>query len=345
MRLTRRRWLAAGTFFAAIVLAFGALAVDEALHYSHAPARIDVQATPIDAFDPRDESKTRFGQLEFRGGLVLTSSDQAFGGISALYMEPDGSHFLSLTDNGSWLRGRIVYRDSRPAGIADAEMAPMLGPDGKPLAERRWFDAESLAQGNDGKFYVGIERVEKIVRFDYRRDGLRARGQPISVPDDFKTFKFNKSLECLSAPPKGAPHAGELIAITERSLDDAGNHRAYTLNGTHVERFTVKRSDEFDVSDCTILPPADLLLLERRYSPLRGVAIRIRRLHLSDIKEGALVDGAPLIVADLGYQIDNMEGIAVHRNAQGETIITLVSDDDFSAIQRNLLLQFALLGG
>ena len=65
-------------------------------------------------------------------------------------------------------------------------------------------------------------------------------------------------------------------------------------------------------------------------------------MHLADIKEGALVDGAPLIVADLGYQIDNMEGIAVHRNAQGETIITLVSDDNFSAIQRNLLLQFTL---
>ncbi len=49
-------------------------------------------------------------------------------------------------------------------------------------------------------------------------------------------------------------------------------------------------------------------------------------------------------MADLGYQIDNMEGIAVHRNAHGETIITLVSDDNFSAIQRNLLLQFALVG-
>ena len=47
---------------------------------------------------------------------------------------------------------------------------------------------------------------------------------------------------------------------------------------------------------------------------------------------------------DLAYQIDNMEGIAVHRNAAGETIITLVSDDNFSAIQRNLLLQFALVG-
>jgi len=344
VRITRRRFIAAGTLVAALALLVGSFAIAEAPRYAHAPTRIAIQATPIASFDTRDSAKTRFGQLEFRGGLVLTSNDQAFGGISALHVEPDGAHFLSVTDKGSWLRGRIVYRDGHPSGIADAEMAPMLGPDGRPLAARGWYDTESLAQGNDGLFYVGIERVEKIVRFDYRRDGLRARAQPIAVPDDFKTFTFNKSLECLTAPPKGAPLAGSLIAITERSLDAAGNHRSYVIKGGQFTRFTVMRSDDFDVSDCAILPPADILLLERRYSPLRGVAIRIRKLHLSDIKEGALIDGPALFYADLGYQIDNMEGIGVHRNAQGETILTLVSDDNFSAIQRNLLLQFALVG-
>jgi hypothetical protein len=39
-----------------------------------------------------------------------------------------------------------------------------------------------------------------------------------------------------------------------------------------------------------------------------------------------------------------MEGIAVHSAASGETIVTLVSDDNFSVIQRNLLLQFAIVG-
>jgi hypothetical protein len=51
-----------------------------------------------------------------------------------------------------------------------------------------------------------------------------------------------------------------------------------------------------------------------------------------------------MIEADLAYQIDNMEGIAVHRDAHGETIISLVSDDNFSVIERNLLLQFAIVG-
>jgi hypothetical protein len=173
---------------------------------------------------------------------------------------------------------------------------------------------------------------------------LTARGQPIPVPSDFKTFKYNKSLECLAAPAQGAPLSGKLIVVTERSLDAAGNHRAFLLDGDKVERFTVKRSDDFDVSDCTVLPPNDLLLLERSFSPLRGVAMRIRRIPLASLKEGALADGPALITADMGYQIDNMEGIGLHRTSDGETVLTLVSDDNFSFVQRNLLLQFVIVG-
>ena len=336
-----RRWLIAGALIAA--LAAGSFALADALRYANAPTRIDIDATPIASFDNRDPLQIRFGDLEFRGGLVLTSKNPAFGGISAIRVEPDGEHFLSITDKGSWLRGRIVYQDGRLAGITDAEMAPILGADGKPLATHGWYDVESLTE-RDGMLYIGIERVEQIVRFDYRRDGLRARGQPIAVPPDFKTFTFNKSLECLAAPPQGSPLANELIAITERSLDSAGNLRSFLLGSDGVTRFSVKRTDDFDVTDCTVLPPADLLVLERRYSPARGVAMRIRRVPLAEIKAGALVDGRSMIEADLGYQIDNMEGIGVHRTARGETILTLVSDDNFSIIQRNLLLQFAIVG-
>jgi hypothetical protein len=340
----RSRWLAAGTLVTAFVAVITSFGLAAAQRYIHAAAHIEIDATPIDSFDARDASRVRFGQLEFRGGLELTSNEPAFGGISALSMEPDGAHFLAVTDQGSWLRGRIVYRDGRPAGIADAEMAPILGADGHPLAARRWHDSESLTRGADGMVYVGIERVEKIVRFDLRRDGLAARGQPIAVPDDFKTFTHNKSLECLAAPPKGAPLAGSLIAVTEHSLDADGNHRSFVLRGKQVTRFSVKRSEGFDVSDCAILAGSDLLLLERRVGPLISAAIRIRKIPLAAITDGALVDGQPLFEADLGYQIDNMEGLGVHRNAQGETILTLVSDDNFSPIQRNLLLQFALVG-
>jgi len=342
VKLPRRVFIAGG-LFAALAAAVVTFAIADVLRYAAAPVHIEVDARPIASFDNRDPSRTRFGALEFRGGLVLASNNPAFGGISSLSVEPDGNRFIAATDRGSWLRARIVYRDGRPTGVADAELAPILGADGKPLAARGWFDAESLAE-HDGALYVGFERVEQIVRFDYRRDGLLARGRAIDVPPDFKTFTYNKSLECVAIPPRGSPLAGQLIAVTEHSLDSSGNLRSFVLDGQDVMRFSVKRSDDFDVSDCTILPPADLLLLDRRISVTTGIAIRIRRIPLASIKEGAVVDGRILVEADLAYQIDNMEGIAVHRNARGETIITLVSDDNFSVIERSLLLQFAVVG-
>lgn len=341
--LTRRNL--AGTLLAALVFVIGSFAVAEALRYAAEPTPVEVAATPITSFDNRDPSKTRFGSLEFIGGLALTSSYQPFGGISALHMEPDGAHFVAITDKGSWLRGRIVYKDGKPDGIADTEMAPILGADGKALAAHKWYDTESLTESG-GYFYIGIERVNRIVRFNFRRDGFAARGEEIAVPPDFKTFSYNKSLECLASPPKGSPLAGRLIVVTEHSLDKNGNHRSFVLGsagGKQVTRFSVKRIGDFDVSDCTILPPGDLLLLERSYSFAKGVATRIRRIPLSTIKEGALLDGPALIEADLAFQVDNMEGIGVHHDAQGRTILTLVSDDNFSALQRNLLLQFRLV--
>jgi hypothetical protein len=343
LRRARRRLLAAGTFLAALLFIVGSLAIAQTRRYADKLTGISILASPIEVFDNRDPTQIRFGQLEFRGGLVLASKYGAFGGISAIHLGAQGTRLLGVTDNGSWLRGRIVYRAGRPAGIADAEMAPLLGHDDKSLAAHGWYDSESLTE-SDGQFYVGIERVQEIVRFDVGRDGLAARGEPIAVPADFKTLTRTKSLKCLAAAPKGSAQAGALIAVTERSLDAAGNLRSYVIKGDHVTRFTVKRSGEFDVTDCAILPPADLLLLERRYSLATGLGMRIRRIPLGAIKSGAVVDGYPLIEADLAYQIDNMEGMAVHRNARGETVITLVSDDNFSPIQRNLLLQFALVG-
>ena len=155
MTLLRRRRLIAGTLLAALALVIGSFALAETLRTISAPTRITIQATPITAFDDREPSQTRFGALEFRGGLALTSSFEAFGGISDLHVEPDGSHFIAATDKGFWLRGRIVYHDGKPAGIADAEMAPILGADGKPLAARGWYDVESLT-AIDGLLYVGI---------------------------------------------------------------------------------------------------------------------------------------------------------------------------------------------
>jgi hypothetical protein len=102
------------------------------------------------------------------------------------------------------------------------------------------------------------------------------------------------------------------------------------------------RSSDFDVTAAALTPAGDLLVLERRFTLLSGPAMRIRKIALADIKPGATVDGPALIEADRSFQIDNMEALAVHRNTAGDTIITLVSDDNFNPLQRTILLRFAL---
>ena len=311
------------------------------LRQPEAPVGIEIRAKPVAAFQPGDPARTRFGALVFRGGIELTSSYPDFGGISAIRVQRDGARFIAVSDKGHWLRGRIDYDGTRPVGISDAEMAPVLGPDGRPLAARGWYDTESLAE-DGGTVWLGIERVHRIVRFDIGRSGLLARGQPIAVPRDVARLTSNKGLECLDHVPRGSPLGGTLIAISERGLDAAGNIKGWLVGGQSPGEFAVKRIGDFDISDCAVTPGGDILLLERSFSRLRGVGLRIRRVALTDIKPGATVDGPALIEADMSYQIDNMEGISWHRATDGSLVLTLISDDNFSMFQRTLLLQFTL---
>lgn len=332
---------------AALALAFGLLATAAAAEsrlprVGEGPVHIAIHAALVPTFEFRDPSRRRFGALAFRGGLVLSSPHPAFGGLSAIRMEADGARFLAVSDHGRWLRGRIVSREGRPAAIEDAEMAPILGPDGKPLAVHRWYDSEALAVSGSTA-YVGIERANQVVRFDYGRDGLAARGRPIALPALARHLPYNKGIEGLVVVPQGMPLAGTLIALSERGLDADGNIRAFLIGGRTPGSFAIRRSDGFDLTDCDVTPDGHLLVLERYFAWLRGVGMRIRRIPLAAIKPGALVDGDVLIKADLGDQIDNMEGLAVHRTGEGETVLTLVSDNNFSAIQRTVLLQFTLV--
>jgi len=307
-----------------------------------APVSIDVNARPIASFDPRDRSHLRFGSLEWRSGLVLTSAFRGFGGLSALRLDPKGEKFISLSDKGSWFTGRIVYSGREMKGLADVEASPMIGPDDRPITARGWFDSESLAL--DGSFaYVGLERVNRVLRFDFSKGFTRARSEVVPMPPAAKKLPFNKGLEALVFVPKGQPLAGTLIALSERGLDSQGNLIAFLVGGPTPGQFSVRRTNNFDISDAVLLPSGDLLILERKFSWFSGVGIRIRRIPLKSVAPGAVVDGPSIFDADLGQEIDNMEGIDAFVTSAGDTVLTMVSDDNFSLLQRTLLLQFTLV--
>jgi hypothetical protein len=227
-------------------------------------------------------------------------------------------------------------------GLADVEASPMIGPDGRPITARGWFDSESLAL--DGSLvYVGLERVNQVLRFDFSKGFTRSRSEVVAMPPAVKKLPYNQGLEALVFVPKGQPLAGTLIAMSERGLDPQGNLIAFLVGGPTPGQFSVRRTNNFDISDAVLLPSGDLLILERKFSWLSGVGIRIRRIPLKSIAPGALVDGPSIFDADLGQEIDNMEGIDAFVSPEGDTVLTMVSDDNFSLLQRTLLLQFTLV--
>jgi hypothetical protein len=307
-----------------------------------APVSIEVNTKPLPAFDTRDHQRVRFGKLEYRSGLVLTSGFRGFGGLSGLRLDAKGERFISISDKGSWFTGRIVYRGREMVGLDDVEAAPMLGPDGRPITARGWFDSESIAL--DGAYvYIGLERVNQVLRFDFSKGFTRSRGEVVPMPPAVKKLPFNKGLEALVMVPKGLALAGTLIALSERGLDAEGNLIAFLVGGPSPGQFSVRRTNNFDISDAVLLPSSDLLVLERKFSLLEGIGIRIRRIALASVAPGAAVDGPSIFEADLGQEIDNMEGIDAHVTPEGDTVLTMVSDDNFSLIQRTLLLQFTLV--
>src|SRR6478735_2651135 len=271
-----------------------------------APVSIEVNARPLPSFDTRDRSRVRFGELEYRSGLILTSRFRGFGGLSGLRLDAKGERFIAISDKGGW------------------------------------FTTEALAL--DGSLaYVGIERVNQMLRFDFAKGFTRAHGELVPLPPAARKLPYNKGIEALVAVPKTLPLAGTLIAISERGLDAQGNILGFLIGGKTPGQFSIRRTENFDISDAVLLPSGALLLLERKFSWLGGIGIRIRRVPLASIVPGAVIDGPSIFEADLGDEIDNMEGIDAHVTPEGDTVLTLVSDDNFSLIQRNLLLQFTLV--
>lgn len=337
MRLTRRHALAAG-----LAAGLAAVASSPVVGRAREAGAVKISQRPIAHFQPSDPARVAFGGLRFRAGLVLSSRAEDFGGFSGLWRSADGRQLVAVSDRTHWLTATVASETGALSGLTDAVLAPLLNARGRVMADTRAYDTESLCIDN-GVAYVGLERVHEIHRFDWARDGVNARGQSIPVPPEMKRLPRNRGVEALGVAPPGSPVAGAVVAIAERSgaLDEPT--AGFIIGGPRPGLFTYQRTDEYDVSDLAFLPGGDLLVLERWYKPWRGVAIRLRRVPAASLTPGATLRGALILDADMGQEIDNLEGLCVHREG-GRTIITMISDDNFSLIQRTVLLEFELLG-
>ncbi|OWV87906.1 hypothetical protein ATY75_21355 [Rhizobium sp. N122] len=287
-------------------------------------------------------SQTTFGSLEFLGGLEMVSSKALFGSLSSIRFRQDQKHFVVVLDTGQWLTGSIE-RDvkGRLSGLADVEITPMKNSAGRSFEGKGHMDAEGLAFDGD-RILVSFEQEHRV---DVYPDPGFAESSaigtlPILIPR--KMLSDNRGIETITVAPASSPLKGGVVIVSERGLDSDGNRLAAILSGPLKGRFSVARDGSFDVTDGAFLPNGDLLLLERRFNMAEGIGMRLRRVRGADIKPGAVVDGDLLLEGNFNSQIDNMEGLDAFQGADGTTHIILVSDDNHSLLQRNLMLEFRL---
>ncbi len=294
------------------------------------PIAVTAIAVPLDAADP---ARDRVGKLRYLGGIELKSRDVRFGGLSALRSMSPG-RLLSVTDGGQWIALDLDEQGDRLVGLKGAMIDIVRGPAREPLKGKAHADAEALEFGPEGAA-VAFERDHRI--WHYRALDGAARAE---------AFPDQRWLDAL--PPNGGIEAmakvgGAWLYIAEAQL--AGRHEGVLLSpaglNRNYARVAVDVPAPYSPTDAHALGDDQILILARRFSPMQGVGAA---LLLAPVDGARMALGKSELLAELAppLTVDNMEGLAVVRSG-ARTFVYLVSDDNFSPLQRTLVLKFELL--
>ncbi len=299
---------------------------------------IVVSAEPF-YFDRADDKRRVFGKLVWNGGLVLKSEAGFFGGISGLLINKSGTRITGVTDAAAWITAELVYNNGRLSGVKNVRMGPLLKKNEKPITKKKKRDAEAIARFGDG-FVVSFERKHRMLLFHDIDGRPGARSGKVTLPDHHG-MKGNNGLEAIRVI-RGGPNKGKLIIFAEYLEDENGELTGWLKDRDRYHKLAFEENGEFSITDVESLDDGGLIVLERRYRVADGVRMRLRYIKASDVKPGALLSGEVLFEADKKFVVDNMEGLAVHKNSQGKTILTVISDDNFSKLQKTLIMQFEI---
>ena len=299
-----------------------------------APLEIAARAVPLHGSNPNREI---VGSLRYRGGLELTSPDPRFGGLSALLLSEDGTRLTAITDQGHWVTARLIAAaDGAPRALAEVEIGPLHGPGGAHLRGKHESDSESLTRLADGALVVAFENHHRLWRYPAGANPLAGHPAVFPPPPALQSLRSNSGIEALATLADGA-----LLAIAE-GRQGADTSPAFLWRGGAWSELLYPRAPGFRPTGAATLPGGDLLVIERSFNLFDGVAIRLQRIAAVQIRPGATLSGTTLAVLRRPLTLDNMEGVAARRSERGETLIYLISDDNFRQLQRTLLMVFAL---
>jgi len=283
--------------------------------------------------------------LIWRGGLEMQSPTDTFGGLSGLGFTGPDHRLVMVSDRGNFVSGQLIYDDqNRPLSLVGVRIEPMQNSKGAELPRQYARDAEALAvvvrNDQPSAVRVGFENLTRVADFQLVDAIPSGPAREVTIPEWLAETRTNASLEAVCIAPPASPIAGSTLLLTEGVIDGDGQHAAYLLGQNDRGALSYISSDGTNPTDCAFLPNGDLLVLERGIA-LITFQMRLKRIPAADVRQGAHMQGEILLQAS-GGDIDNMEAVAVHTGPDGQTRITLVSDNNFNDWERNLLLEFSL---
>ncbi len=302
---------------------------------------IHVKAQPV-VLNPDHPANIAVGKLTYVAGYELVADDRRFGGLSSLIVAPDGSSVTAISDRGFWVWMQLQHDGDKVTGIGDAKLGVLGNRSVFPLTKKE-ADSESLALDQDGSYLVGFEEVHRIWRYPPVPDkpgpeAMSGTPSEVRMPGLLQRAKDNESLEDLTVLQDG-----RILAALESPIPGERENHAWLINkDQNVEDLFYDAKDGYHPTDLTVLPNGDVMSVERRYEPLFDIRARFRIIKLSAIKPGAHLDGQLIAEIKSPLTVDNMEGLASRKAADGSTLIYVVSDDNYSALQRTLLMEFRL---
>jgi hypothetical protein len=287
----------------------------------------DIQAVPR-ALAPDAGPRPALGETEVLGIVQLTSSDRRFGGLSGLSF--DGDRLVAISDVGRWVSFRLdVDDEGRPMGVGQLEIGELGGLDGS----KRDGDSEEITWTPEG-WVVSFERRHRLMLYP---DGLSGKPTRLAAPQGYARQPGNGGVEAVARL-----HDGRLLLLSEEGGNDDGTGRAWLGRPGVWEPLSYHREGLFHPTGAAVLPNGDVLVTERRFTWMGGVALRLVRLDAAAIRSGAVLEGHELFRLEPPLLVDNYEGIALRRRADGRVVAYIIADDNFNPFQSTLLMAVLL---
>ncbi len=310
------------------------------------PITLNAKPVSLQAINP---GRKTVGALTFAGGFQLTTDDAGFGGWSGLDVLDD-SRLLAVSDTGHYLWIDLAADQLTPTGASIGELRDTKG---NLYASKVAGDAEGLAVFGDLALVAFEGNDARVMAFDVTRCLHAARGAPLgwSLKSVLKADGLwrnpNQGLEGLAITDDGY-----LIAGLEAQMNGESPISIRPLEAKPDFKFRIgARSPELVGLDAIIDGDTVRVFSLHRSSqaPMSSNAITfLETVFTRDPNpSGKRADQTfslkqSLILAEMNLllTIDNYEGIAARRMSDGRVRLYVISDNNFAARQRTLLMAF-----